>query len=648
MSAPDEHEDEELGQTVTVVGKDSHRDAAADHLQVVVIGNGTFTSHPVPDGTAVTIGRSNRCHVTVDEQSISRRHAILHLGEHTTIEDLGSSNGTVVRGTRLAPRRPTPIAVGELVGLGNVSIILQRRPKHERARRLCMHDYFEQRLEEECVRVKRTSTAFTLLRVHADRRAPASFVEETLGELLRESDILGKYGANQYEALLPDTPPDKADEAVRRIRAKLLQRGLECRLSYACCPRDGRTAFELAGRVQSDTVAEPSGASSDIVVVDPQMKSLHRLIDQVAASNIGVLLLGETGVGKEVLARAVHRASPRAAGPFVEINCAALTDTLLESELFGHEKGAFTNAVSAKPGLLEVAHGGTVFLDEIGDMPLGTQVKLLRVIEDSQLRRVGALKSRPIDVRFVAATNSDVEAQIERGTFRQDLFFRLNGVTIHIPPLRERLADLEPLLQAFIRRTTPPGGGPPPLLSLEAMELLRSYSWPGNVRELKNVVERAVFLCGGGPIRPEHLPPAFHTSGRPPRTPGMGRFRPADTLPGTLPGGFRPADTLPGGTLPGGFRPADTLPGGTLPSGTLSGALPGADDDSLQGLGLRPRKGPEERQWIMQALERAGGNQTLAARMLGISRRTLVNRLNDYKEVYRPRKGAKQPGDDDR
>src|SRR5262249_3445257 len=158
-------------------------------------------------------------------------------------------------------------------------------------------------------------------------------------------------------------------------------------------------------------------------ISDARMQGLHRLAAQVASSNLSVLLLGETGVGKEVFARAVHRASPRASGPFVEVNCAALTETLLESELFGHERGAFTNAVSTKPGLIEVAHGGTLLLDEIGDMPLSTQVKLLRVIEDSQLRRVGGLKPRSIDVRFIAATNSDIETKVEQGTFRRDLYF---------------------------------------------------------------------------------------------------------------------------------------------------------------------------------------------------------------------------------
>jgi transcriptional regulator with PAS, ATPase and Fis domain len=281
-----------------------------------------------------------------------------------------------------------------------------------------------------------------------------------------------------------------------------------------------------------------------------------------------------------VFARAIHRASPRATGPFVELNCAALTETLLESELFGHEKGAFTNATTSKPGLIESAHGGTLLLDEIGDMPLATQAKLLRVLESSQLRRVGALKSRPIDVRFVAATNSDLEAQIAKGAFRRDLFFRLNGVTIVIPPLRERIGELEPLAQAFLRRAAP-AGSPVPAIAPETLALMKSYSWPGNVRELKHMIERALLLCGTGPIRCEHLP----------------------------------AEKMKAILVPGG-PPA--------PSFTLG------------------RKGPdEEQQWILQGLERAGGNQTLAAKLLGISRRTLVNRLNEYK-LQRPRKDRKK------
>jgi transcriptional regulator with PAS, ATPase and Fis domain len=276
----------------------------------------------------------------------------------------------------------------------------------------------------------------------------------------------------------------------------------------------------------------------------------------------------------------VHRASPRASGPFVEINCAALTETLLESELFGHEKGAFTNAVAAKPGLIEMAHGGTLLLDEIGEMPLATQAKLLRVIEESQLRRVGGLKERTIDVRFVAATNADLETQIATGAFRRDLFYRLNAVTIVIPPLRERMAELEALARAFIARARP-RQNPPPELTPEALGLMRAYSWPGNIRELRNVIERAVLLSDGEPIRSEHLP------GEKMRATLLARSHPA---------------------------------------------MRGSDD---------------EQQRIEQALLRAGGNQTQAARLLGISRRTLVNRLNEFASIHRPRKNKKRAQTDD-
>ncbi|HEY5934532.1 MAG TPA: sigma 54-interacting transcriptional regulator [Kofleriaceae bacterium] len=576
-------ENDELAATAVILGGKQITDPGPpSQLQMVVIGNGILATHALPGGRTYTIGRSNNCDVPVDDSSISRRHAILHIGDSVQIEDLGSVNGTRVRGNKLKPGRPAVISVGELVGLGSLSFILQQRARPVKPRRLWTHDYFEARLEEECAREERTAQPFALLRIHFEARAPESFVQDTLGELVRDSDILGHYGPHEYEVLLPDTPPERADEIVLRLETKLVERGLKNRIQVACSPRDGRGPYQLVAKVQAPArKAKPTGVS-DIVVGDSQMQSLHHLVDQIASSNLGVLLLGETGVGKEVFARAIHRASPRSAGPFVELNCAALTETLLESELFGHEKGAFTNATTTKPGLIESAHGGTLLLDEIGDMPLATQAKLLRVLESSQLRRVGALKSRPIDVRFVAATNSDLEAQIAVGAFRRDLFFRLNGVTIVIPPLRERLGELEPLAQAFLRRAAP-ANSPLPPIAPETLELMKSYSWPGNVRELKHMIERALLLCGTGPIRPEHLP--------------------VEKMKAVL---------------------VPTIEPKREPTFTLG------------------RKGPDEEQkWIMQGLERAGGNQTLAAKLLGISRRTLVNRLNEYK-VQRPRKDRKK------
>jgi DNA-binding NtrC family response regulator len=508
---------------------------------------------------------------------------VLDVGDAVTVADLGSVNGTMVRGQKLEPNQPVAITVGELVAFGTVSVILQARSRTVRPRTLWTHDHFMARLEEECAREERSGAAFTLIRIQFGTAVPTGFVEETLGELLRDSDILGKYSGHVYELLLPDTPANKAEEAVQRIERKLLERGLRSKAFIACCPRDGRSAAELDAKAQRPRSGEHSTgkAIADIVVADTQMQALYKLVEQIAVSDISVLLLGETGAGKEVFARAIHRCSPRASGPFIELNCAALTEQLLESELFGHEKGAFTNAVAAKPGLLEVAHGGTLFLDEIGDMPLTTQVKLLRAIEDSQLRRVGGLKSRSIDVRFVAATNSDIEVMVARNTFRSDLFFRLNGVTILIPPLRERLGELEPLSRAFIKHAA--RGNARPSLTPEALAVMRAYAWPGNVRELKHVIERAVLLCQNGSIQAEHV--SVKTS-RP--TPAPPELAPRE----------------------GATREVPPL--------------------------ARPRKGSdEERAWIMRALEQTNGNQTLAAKMLGISRRTLVNRLSDYSHDQR-------------
>jgi DNA-binding NtrC family response regulator len=568
---PDELEELALTAVTNVGPKlDEDEDVLPGQLQVVVIGNGTFATHLLPSNAEVTIGRSNRCDISVDDESISRRHAILSIAERLTIEDLGSANGTTVRGNKVKPGHPVAIAVGELVGLGKVSILLQQRSRPMRPRRLWTHNDFEARLQEECAREQRSGAAFALLHIHADRHAAEGSVEEALVDFVRDSDVLGKYGPNEYEVILTDTQPGNADDAVRRIEGKLVERGLKCRVFVACCPRDGRSPYQLAAKAQGAALGTASTAGSEIVVSDPQMRALHRMIERIAGSQIGVLLLGETGVGKEVFARAVHRASPRASGPFVEINCAALTETLLESELFGHEKGAFTNAMTAKPGLIETADGGTLLLDEVGDMPLSTQAKLLRVIEDSQLRRVGALKPKTIDVRFIAATNSDLESQIAAGGFRRDLFYRLNGVMIVVPPLRDRLSELAPLAHAFIRRF----GARDSVLTPQALDLMRNYSWPGNVRELRNMVERALLLSNNGPILAEHLP--------------VERMRAV----------IQPSYA--------------TLPGRQEPEGEL--------------------------QAIVQALERAGGNQTRAAGLLGISRRTLVNRLNEYKQIHRPRK----------
>ena len=316
------------------------------------------------------------------------------------------------------------------------------------------------------------------------------------------------------------------------------------------------------------------------------MRVLRGLADQVAASTISVLLLGETGVGKEVLARTLHRLSPRGSGTLLALHCAALPESLLESELFGHEKGAFTGATCTKIGLLESADGGTVFLDVVGELPPTIQVMLLRVLVEHAIQRIGALRPRPIDVRFIAATNRNLEREVELGRFRDDLYYRLNGVTLVVPPLRERIDEIGELAAHFIRGACARDQRPAiPTLSQDALDRLRRYRWPGNVRELRNVIDRAVLLCRDGMIRASDLPAdKFCAVVEPP------------PLPVHLP--------------------------------EASCELH-CDIEAL------------ERQRITQALERCAGNQKLAAQQLGISRNTLSARMDAF-GFPRPRKSGRR------
>jgi len=313
-----------------------------------------------------------------------------------------------------------------------------------------------------------------------------------------------------------------------------------------------------------------------IVGQSPEMKSIARLVERIAPSKATVLVQGESGTGKEVIARAIHRQSERRDKRFVAINCAAIPEALLESELFGYEAGAFTDAKRQKKGIFEMADGGTLFLDEISGMRLEMQAKLLRVLEWENLRRLGGTKDIKVDLRIIAATNRDIKGLLEEGGFREDLFYRLSVVVIDAPPLRDRVKDIDLFVAAFVAEFSESMGKGVRGISEEAMRLLRGYGWPGNVRELRNVVERALILCEGEEIEPQHLPAEIVERQRTPR-------------------------------------------------------LVSSLEVSLEeGIDLKRTVAEFEKRMIEEALEKSGGNQSQAARLLGISRDVLRYSLQKY------------------
>lgn len=389
-----------------------------------------------------------------------------------------------------------------------------------------------------------------------------------------------------------------------RVGGRALGRGETASLSVGAVVEVGyATMFVQMGRPPSSPVSRTSPASTgsaapipgSAIVHDPTMQRLYGLLDVIAPSPLNVVILGETGTGKEVFAEAMHKGSTRASRPFLKINCAALGGSLLESELFGHEKGAFTGALAAKEGLFEAADGGTVFLDEVGELPVETQAKLLRVIEYGEVIRLGSVQPRRVDVRYVAATNRDLSHAIAQNRFRSDLFFRLNGFSVTLPPLRKRSKDILPLARHFLDRAA---RGRPYQLTSEAQEALERYPWPGNVRELKNVLERALVLAGAsGHIEPVHL---------------------------HLPDAIAPTDSAreaPAIAAAGTWPPPPEAP---VPA-------------TAAGNDLKRQRESWERQQILSALEKTSGNQKEAAKLLGVSRRTLINKIEAY-GIARPRK----------
>ncbi|MGA2726895.1 MAG: sigma-54 dependent transcriptional regulator [Terracidiphilus sp.] len=340
-------------------------------------------------------------------------------------------------------------------------------------------------------------------------------------------------------------------------------------LANATRQRDTAIELEVARRRLRET-----GVLGSMVGTSRAMQDIFGLIEQIAPSNVSVLITGESGTGKELVARTLHDLSPRKPRPFVAVNCAAIPETLIESELFGHEKGSFTGAVERRAGCFELATGGTLLLDELGEMPAGTQAKLLRVLEERKLRRIGGRTEQDVDVRVLAATNRDPAEAIARGELRSDLFYRLNVFHIDLPPLREHVEDLPAMAEAMISEMNQKHGKKVSGVGQSILDRMMAYDWPGNARELRNTIERAVVLCpDGAPLDAAHLPPAF------------------------------------------GKAQAQSMP---------------VFDANIVSVRVGTTVDEAERLLIMRTLESTGQNKTRAAEILGVSLKTLHNKLKEY------------------
>ncbi len=418
----------------------------------------------------------------------------------------------------------------------------------------------------------------------------AGFATETAGDGFK---ALGKLAHVQPEVVICDLRMPGMDglELLARIRAMpqpaavVLLTAVDAAAPALAAIRAGAAAYlvkpvefdhlvavidELVPRVRPEVVPLRAAPRHGMIGESPAMRTLYAAIDQIAPARASVLLTGETGTGKELVAAALHHGSRRADGPFIKVHCAALAETLLESELFGHERGAFTGAVSRREGRFTAAHGGTLLLDEIGEISPSLQVKLLRFFQDHEVERVGGDQAIKVDVRVIAATHRDLAAMVAKGTFREDLFYRLNVVALEVPPLRDRLVDVPLLVQHFFERAVVANARPLTGLTPAAMRALCAHRWPGNVRELEHAIERAVVLTAGSHID-------------------------VDDLPATLRGGTAAAP--------------DAI------------AIPGS---SLRAI---------ERHAILKTLEATGGSTSKAAAILEITARTIQYKLHEYRHA---------------
>jgi DNA-binding NtrC family response regulator len=550
---------------------------------------------PLREGSAVVVGRDAPADVAIRDASLSRQHACFELLDgQVWVEDLQSTNGTWVRGDRVERLALEP---GAELTLGTVPASIHALAPIEGDRfGRTNHDRFLLDLEAEVRRAAAFGRDLSLLMVRTGRRGRAhvSGWLPALRRGLTPFEPVAVYSTDTVEVLLPEADPERA-----RARAKELLRvdePLVCGVGVYphCAGSAGELMAVARDALQRADLTEPiqlapatsapritKAAGGDGPIVQSQaMERLYATLERLAGSVIPVLLLGETGTGKEVVARTLHERGPRRGRSLICVNCAAIPDQLVESTLFGHERGAFTGADRKTTGVFESADGGTVLLDEVGELPAQAQAALLRVLETRRFTRVGANREIEVDVRVVAATHRDLECMVAAGDFREDLLYRLNAMTLTIPPLRDRPEEIEPLARRFMAGANAANGCQVRDIAPDALDLLLRHDWPGNVRELRNAIERAVVIAADDVVAVDDLPD---------------RVRQKAILPDA----------------------ADTA--GDSPPATAEGDV-----------NLRAELARIEAEMIRRAMERSHWDRNRAAASLGLPLRTLARKIADH------------------
>lgn len=596
--------------TLSLSGDTDRTLSPQDVPYLLVIEDDRSSVFPLPAKPEIVIGRSLDADLPLRQTSVSRHHArLLYQGDLLQICDLGSHNGVLVNGERITDKRA--VFPGDVIGVGDALLIVQQRPMPNPCVVVMDAAAVRQRLREECDRAVRNQQRVTLLHVEFGvAETDSTYVLNQLKSHLRPFDAVATLNKGQLAIIVASLSTEDISELVSALLTSL---PATARIGHSSCPTDGIDADTLlliarqAARCAG--VLRHGGPESipqrrligkhDVIIADPAMLRTYELLERLAPSQLPVLIHGETGSGKEIAAAVLHHGSPRSAQRLLALNCAALPEALAESELFGHERGAFSGANSQKVGLLESAPGGTLFLDELADLSLGVQAKLLRALETRRVMRVGDTQERPINIRLVAATHRNIETEVKAGRFRQDLYFRLSAAVIVLPPLRHRPIEIPLLARLFLRQARQRLGRTPLEITDEVMACLMAYAWPGNVRELQNDME---YLAA---VVPDEIVEYWH-------------------LPAKL-GGPQTATFVTKIDAGAHCDRSHAFPGFLRPL-----------EEEVREL---------ERKRITEALTRVGGVQTRAAELLGMPRRTFFAKIKQYGISARSLKDAQSvPG----